>query len=326
MERLRKTVAENGSMDGITSKNHHHRSHTTTNLWNNKRGIIGTDLISGIVAAIQRGISWFFTTAPKPLLYLIFLIFLVAFSLLFSYALNFTGNYCDTNGNEYTTGAFRIADNIELLASMPKNSELGQQEIPVDETVALIIPKCIAFFNDPYTYEGGWFITNRAYITNGSGYYYDGGFCTDCEKDKIFDNTTGNSGTYCLGDVYRLEDNEKSWAQKSLCGTTLGGCEPPANYYYDHNTASYVCVDNSCEGQTIGDVWNKKLLSIGAKIQEPDDIPKRSYLKALAIQCDVGDVNPKFKFFGIELFNYKLWVVIMLLSLLIWGVYKIKHP
>jgi len=294
-----------------------------TSIWKDKKGVIPTTDIFG---AIQRFFSNFLTTAPKPLLYLIFLLFLVGIASLFGFFINITGNFCDTAGNEYRTGTFSLITNFELIQNMPDNDQLGQQEIIADERLLGILPQCTNFFNEPYTYTGGFFSTNKTYIVDGSGYYYDGSYCTDCESDKIFDNITGDNGRYCLGDVYAITYDEKGALQKSLCGTKFGGCEPPTGYFYDQSRNSYVCINDDCEGKTIGTIWNEQLLKTGALIVQEEDISRQDYRKVVSLDCEAGDVNPKFQFFGIEILDFRLWIALLLLAAIIWGVYKIKHP
>ena len=100
-----------------------------------------------ILGGIQRAIGWLFQTAPKPLLYLIFLLFLVVFSSLFSFVLNTTGQFCDTQGNEYSTGGIRVFTNLKLLSSMPNNDELNNEEIDPSSQPAIVYASgCAKYF------------------------------------------------------------------------------------------------------------------------------------------------------------------------------------
>ena len=292
-------------------------------LFKNKKGQF-VDILGGI----QRAIGWFFQTAPKPLLLIIFLLLLVGFASIFSLLLNMTGNFCDTAGNEYRTGTLRFVTNTGLLTSMPSEEEINLEVMFVDEKVGGILPQCTKFLFDPYYYEGGLFSTDKDYLATGSGYYYDGRFCTDCDTERLFGNVTHDSGVYCTGDVYKLDNEEKNFAQKTFCGKN--SCEPPEGYYYDRTRNVYVCIDDLClneegEKSTNGQMWNLKLKEKGAVIQPPSQYGDRDYRNVVQVECDVGDLNPKLRTFGINLFNYKLWILLFILSALVWVVFKIKR-
>ena len=282
----------------------------------NKKGFVWADL----VGAFQRAVSWFLDTVPRPIKLLMFLLFLLGFVSIFGFLLNSSGNFCDTNGNLYETGFFSLGTNLELLSSMPSYEDLNKVELGITETTFTIFSKCETFIVDGFYYENG----EKIYIENGTRNYYDGGYCTDCETRLIISNLTLASTESCITDGYTIPYEDKNWLKKYACGRQ--GCEPPVNYYYSFEDDSYVCEDNDiCGNMTIGQNWNDLLKSVGAKITPATTFTDRNYRNAVAVSCDVGDLQPQFKFFGIKVFDYKLWVGIYLLLGLIWIVYKIKY-
>lgn len=291
----------------------------------NKKGTVAGDIFSGI----QKIIDWIINSAPRPLQLIIFLFLLVGLSFAMGFFINVTGNFCDTQGNLYQTGTFSIITNTELLIRMPSNQEINEiEEIDVENYQETL-------------FECGVFLSGLYYVQeNGSRepleedyYFKDSGRCTKCEDvRKVF----GKEGIlvtqkYCADDIlYPKEYEELSILGKWTCGKTLGACSIPEGYYYSRTTNSFICYEELCkitnETNTFGKLWNNQLKQTGAKIITRDEINERDYRNVVRVDCDMADIHPKLKFFSIELFNYKLWVIIGLLALVIWGVYKIKHP
>lgn len=284
----------------------------------NKKGFVWADL----VGAFQRAVGWFLDTVPRPIKLLLFLLFLLGFVSIFGFLLNSSGNFCDTNGNLYQTGFFSMTTNLELLSSMPDEADLGKNELVINEAIGGLIEKCQHFLISPYYYVNG----TKVYLAEGSREYYDGGYCTDCDTELLISNGTGSSGNYCINDGETIPYDKKNWIKKQVCGTNLGGCEPPSNYYYSYIDNAYVCTDlEVCGNMTIGQQWNDRLRDTGAKITPASDSSNRDFQNAVGVECDVASLQPQFKFFGIKIFDYKLWVAIYLLMAVIWMVYKIKY-
>jgi len=286
-------------------------------LLRNKKGLVFAD----VVGAIQRSISWFLTSAPGPLKLLIFLLLIVVFAQIFGFMINATGNFCDTQGNKYTTGVFDIGANAVLLFEMPNNDDLNSDLLAVE--FAGISP-CSQYFEEPFYYESG----QRVNLT--PGWYYQGATCSNCQSENIYDfesaRVFSQGGTHCISDVYRLEPEEKSLFQKLYCDT-FTACVVPQGYFYNQTVNKYQCSsENTCNTTTQGEKWNQLLLDKGASIEITSDIPQQDYRQAVSISCEAGNVQPQFKVFGVKILDFRLWVLLTVLSLLIYAVYKIKHP
>jgi hypothetical protein len=289
---------------------------------NSKKGQV-IDLLGGI----QRGISWFLDVTPKPIKIMIFLLFLIGFASIFGFLLNTTGHFCDSQGNLYKTGLFSFKTNFNLLSDMPSNDELISTTIDPDDPAvkATTIVNCNVPVGNGTTYykEGD----NKIYIDEGL-YYQSSDRCVDCEFKTIYWEEQGGLLTktsLCMGDAYAKPYDELSWWGRQTCGKTFGVCTPPAGYYYSKAQGSYVCKEGICEGQTMGTLWNENLKSIGAKIITQETIAEYDYRNAVRVDCDIGDVNPKFKVFGLEIFNYKLWIALIVLAAISWAALTLKR-
>lgn len=288
----------------------------------NKKGQVA-DFLGGI----QRFFSWLISSAPRPLQLMFFLIILLLFGVVIGWFVNLTGNFCDTNGNEYTTGVANVFTNLNLVFKMPSNDELSSTLYEPDEQVLGIIPKCTKHYSSPFYYDEN---DTKTYLPTGSGDYYDGSFCTECESETIYSNITFDSGNYCLGDVFRVPREDLSLLKKTFCGGVWQtGCEPPEGFFYDQSINSYTCIDDLCletenETSTIGKRWNLLLKENGAKIKPESPYGEKDYRNAVGLTCDVNDVQPKIKFYGINIFDYRMWVFLFILATLVWLVFKIK--
>lgn len=298
-------------------------------LLRNKKGTVIGDLFGGISSSI----SHFLQSAPKPVLIIIFLAFLLFFSVIFSFFLNITGNFCDTAGNEYKTGTFNLVGNIGLLSSMPSEEELDSSTLEVKEPLGKsTLLECSLYVYSTATKN--WTYDNNDVLTQiPDGYYFRDDGCILCNEVVRAIPPEGSllSTEICFDNfVYPKDYEDMKWIEKRTCGKFLGRCDVPNGYYYDSNNNVFVCNSELClseEGvpSTQGDNWNLKLQEQGAKLTPPSTHGDRDYRNALRIECDIGDLNPKLRVFGVNPFDYRLWIFLFILSALIWVVFKIKR-
>jgi len=321
-----KKLRKNSYLGERKPRNNVSNSSSEHSIWNDKKGIIFPD----VIGAIQRTFTWFLTSAPRLLQLLIFLLMVLLLASIFGFFINGTGNFCDTAGNEYKTGTFSVVTNIQLIADMPSNDDLNSETIDantVDEGNTKILT-CGAFF-----YDVEKILDNGTRTGLEEGYYFhDSGRCTECDNIIKVYVGVGQTERYCDQEVlYPKSYDDLTLLGKWTCGKTLGACSIPEGYYWRQTDNQLVCDSPLCknevgEDNTVGQLWNLKLKQSGAKIVEEEDANRQDYKNMITLDCEAGDINPKFKFFGIEVFNYKLWVMLILFSALIWAVYKIKHP
>lgn len=296
-------------------------------LLRNKKGTVIGDFFSGISSSINH----FLTSAPKPILIIIFLVFLLFFASIFSFFLNITGHFCDTAGNEYKTGTFNFITNIGLLASMPSPEELDSTTIGAEEELfkSTILECGNYYYNWEYIDADG----TRKNLTERY-YFATSGRCVDCNQivKAIPQEGRAFGVDICLDRrAYPKSYDELSWWGRRTCGKFLGACDIPEGYYYDGENNRFVCYEELClnnetgNPSTQGQLWNLKLKERGATITPPSVHGDRDYRNALRIECDAGDLDPKLRIFGINPFDYRLWVFIIILSALVWLLFKIKR-
>lgn len=309
-------------------------------LLRSKKGTVIGDIFGGISSSI----SHFLSSAPKPILIIIFLVFLLFFATIFSFFLQITGNFCDTAGNEYRTGTFNLVTNIGLLSSIPSEDELNSEAIPVEGGFieSELWYDCSNEYNEDFLYKH----SNGTWVQfTGERYYYIGtSKCVECleearVKPDIEDEGFFYTVTYspiwnekvCLDEkVYPKPYEELSFFGKISCNQEGEGntCSVPQGYYFDGNTNKFLCYEELCMGNatnTLGKRWNLKLREKGATLQPPSPHGDRDYRNALRIECDKGDLHPKLRVFGVNPFDYRIWLFLIILSALVWVVFKIKR-
>lgn len=288
-----------------------------------KKGQV-TDFLGGL----QRGISQFLQTAPKPILYLLFLAILLLIGSLMGFVLNLTGQYCDTAGNEYSVPFLQVSDNFRLLINMPSNDELDTTTIDPND----------AGFNyetvvdcSYYVLDGVIRYSNGTLVNISDQYlFHDTGRCTNCDEEVVLITNTLQNERYCFSDIlYPKPYENRSLAGKLFCGNFLGSCTIPEGYYYDRSQNLFICDDPLClvngSESSVGQRWNLLLRDVGANLREPSVYGDRDYRNAVSVECDAGDVKPHLRFFGIEIFDYKLWIFLFILGVLIWTVINFKR-
>ena len=289
-------------------------------LLKNKRGAI-----SGIISSIGDIIRTAFDTVPKPVKFLLFLLLLLFIGLLIQSILSVTGIYCDSANNPVKLGGGFIK-NIELADEVPNmaflNLEAEEQAEYGISQFSDLITKCSKII--PYgliQYPDG---AEEAFTDK---YFFDGTFCTDCESVTIIEQLANgdvfDTHNFCTGTVLRLDKEDKSVWQKMFCGGMFGGCEPPEHYFWSQELDVFLCSDETCEGITLGEKWDAKLQEAEATYLYPEGIiAKTSYEKLVGITCT--DIKPNLTVYGIPILDYKIWILLMLVAILVWVLTNIK--
>ncbi len=258
---------------------------------NNKKGQAG----------IGENIGNILQTMPKQLKIGLFLLFLLLFAVVFSYILNMFGVHCSSEDEVYTVPMYDAVRNLNLMFNRPSYAEISSEVVPSPK-IFLLIDKCI----------------HKS--TNGTC-YYDGGYCTECTETTISDIGGYKTETYCGSDVYRVDN--KGFFKKWICEGRELGCEPPIGFYFNQTLCGYVCMSDNetCTGLNVGQIWDIKLNDLGGrKIYENDESTGRAYDDAFRLSCI--ELRPTFKFFGIPIFDFRIWIVLLLVS--VFGMFVLK--
>jgi hypothetical protein len=290
------------------------------NLFPNKKGSIIGDIgnfINGIVTVI-----------PPQVKFILFLLIIVAFSYLLTIIFNAFGVYCNS-ANVPVKLNVNIMSSIDLMGKTPDIKDINSESI--NPTNNNIVSECVVDLS-PELFEtggaGGKIKYANGTIENitGEKFFYQNTRCVDCRvvvQIKGLNNAFwGWSTDYCMDDVYRKPDSEKSWLAKTTCDSDsmLGSpCTPPPHYMWSHVTGKYQCMDNTCEGMTVGKAWDETLARNGAKLLNPDvsqgmDISSKGFV---GLTCT--DMSPRLAVYGIDLFSFTVWVFLTLIILLFWA-------
>jgi hypothetical protein len=285
----------------------------------NKKGLWGFNDIANWWQAITG-------VLPKPVIFIIFLTIIILLAQLLTFFFNMNGIFCtstnipvQTQGNMFTS----LVTNINLMSEMPDPDTINKEVIEVepDQTSTIECSFCVdegtIVFEDGTTQE----------INKLTCFYsnYAGG-CYDCMGSvvRFSRNFLPDASKVCMGDAYPKQDSEKTFIQRAFCGAEyFGRCEPPKHYFYSQTDNYYRCADATCDGVTAGEVWDEKLVSRGAtpiyKTIESSKLEGKAYNEGIGISC--RDLRPKLSFYRLDIFDFKVWILILLLIILVW-VYK----
>jgi len=286
------------------------------------------------LTGITNGIKTFIDNTPKPVKFIFFLIFILLLGGLINSSLNVFGVYCDSNDNPVKVS---LASGVALIGKVPDYELLNSNQVKLNKVFLTSEDKhtdCSVLLTEgTVTFEDE--TTTDIKDIEGGVWVYDGAYCTDCEEVRIKNSDVGllsnvNAGDLasgvCWGDVDR-KINYSNWWKKSVCGS--GECEPPINYKYSSDLNRYICVDDSClsqtgQGQNSGAKWDEELKKKGAERFYPEGITNElSDINAVGFVCE--DLKPKLTFFGIEVFNYRYWILIMVISVMMYFLFKFKR-
>jgi len=281
-------------------------------LLKNKKGVIN---IGGMVSGAGSLLRSFFEILPKPIKFLLYLLLLLLIGAFLQASLQVFGIYCDSANNPVHLG-LNVFSNIGLMDEVPPPELIGKEVIDTANLQRGVAECTICFEAGEVTIIHEEF---TELTTTRTCFYKDAG-CVTCAETIDLDPTgftlTGNLKNYCLGDAFRKEQEDKSLLSKWLCGAEyFGRCEPPEHYYYDSAVDLYVCADETCAGITAGQIWDEKLINKGATYLYPEGTTTgTSYTKFIGVTCQ--DIKPVVGIYGIPIFDYKLWIFLMLIFLL----------
>lgn len=239
------------------------------------------------------------STFPKPILFLFFILLMAGISALLSPVFNSFGVFCDSGGVVLSVPETNIITNIILINSLPDASEISGDILNPRSACILLIDGVERLNNQ----EG----------------------CSDCELLPVEDipfsaSLTYDSSKFCVGDAYKTSKDNLSWWDKKICPQDR--CTIPDGYYFDGTIGAFRCIFN-CDSQTMYNLRNKKLAELGAFPYYPESVNDNSYNGIFKFGCsDSLRVQPTIK--GVAIFDLKIWAVLILIILLLWGLMRFK--
>ncbi len=299
-------------------------------------------VISDIINGIKWSIDFFVDKVPNSIKFLIFLILLMAFGSFFSIILQMSGIHCDSNKEVHKTNFLDFFDNYKIMKS--KGSIINYSSYQPDIYLGGYL-NCLGIYCEPPIgdyYEGVddfYYLygsekcegQNPIYMLSRKGANvlgFDFG-CLKCDTYISSATVLTLGGSYkihsrCLSDAYELPINEKNIYQKTACNSFA--CTPPKGYYWESDTGNFDCYDNNTCGINITE---QNVQEIDVLLDESNSnklyvgINENDYRKAVLITCD-EQLTPIFTFYGIPIFNYEFWVLIMLMYVLIMLLFRLK--
>jgi len=286
---------------------------------------VAIPIISEIIGFIQG----FFQVLPKSLRYIFFLFILIGFAAFIPLFLHIIGIHCDGTKNVMRTSEFDFGNNLKIAFA---GDELYNSSNYVPEyTVGFLnLPEsCVRKLinlNGTTDYklcssgQSGCFYAlraTRAFVWSSSPK------CVKCVNfsyltivDIVNLVPTSDSTYYCIGDAYTLN--------KTSCTDT---CDIPIGYMFDGTTGTFKCIETSiCGGNNATVTYSVDALleQANAKRLYSSVANDKDYKSAIKIKCD-GNLTPQLTVFGIPIFDYKLWLALIVLGALFFFLNKIKR-
>lgn len=289
-------------------------------------------IITDILDGIKFVINFFLDKAPKPLLLLFFLLLLLLFGSVISMTMHLSGIHCKTDKKVVKVPLIDVATNVQILFNVMKTRITGQTE-----SIKTVHPY------QSYLREGDCaFILKNVGgdyqycdIINESGcsFYYITPECFNCtsvDTGWIRNEDAWYGWNYlgdlCYGDAYRSAE-EWSFLKTHFDCESL--CSIPEHYKFNSQTGYYECIDlDYCgDNATIQpDYLIDNILNDAGyeNLYQDSRSDEKSYERLITITCD-DNLNPDLTFFGIPLFDYRIWLLIYVLAVMFWFFHVIRN-
>jgi len=291
---------------------------------------VGIPIVSEIFDGIRWVIDFFINKVPTPMKFFIFLLFLLFFGSMISLTLHLTGIHCNSAKQVVKVDFTDIGTNIALIWEDSKRTF-------VDETLTIcdVHPDRCGQENECYFFarqlENGLY--TNCNLTNSSSdckYYLKEGVCHNCNNQEIcfqesmFWIFCGNWHDVCIDNAL--------WVNESTLTSALTGCGSacltPKHYVWNITTGQYHCYDSEYCGvnATIvqSPVIDEKLLRAGAERVYATTQQDRDYRSVVRIKCN-NNFNPRLTFFGIDIFDYKIWLFLAVIWVLVMLFFKLNR-
>ena len=301
---------------------------------------MGIPIIDEVISTLRWAIDFFMTKVPTPLKFFVFLLLLVVFGSFFSILLHFVGVHCDTSNTAYKTSMFDAYSNYQIYTAKDDvfnysnyyPYEYDERGGVLSTLTSCLITVCNATSDGSYWDEGDVFHypheacgnSNSYYLfSRGGGKLFDWNFgCVECDDfytNLLIKSSVGSSHepNLCYNDAYKIDRDDMNTIQKTFCGDIA--CVPPENFYWESDTGKFTCMDDSVCGDNASTenlyVLDMLLESAGAEPLYVTSSNKNDYTRFVGISCD-NDYNPNLTIASISVFDFKVWLMIMLIYIL----------
>lgn len=281
--------------------------------------IIG-ELWQGILFIIE----FFFTKAPRPVQFLIFLLMTLLVGNVIVGTLHLIGFHCDENMQPVKVSTFDISTNAYVFYETIIKSKFNEATLTYQEThpyTRFVGSEC---FFSLYNNSGIMQMCDNPTTNTSCDFYYNAkptdneserGGCVVCNHTSLgwVDNPDSILGHTFVGDV--CIDNAYPRTPSTYYSIVCGAeCDIPTNYMFSIDNGTYIRIANESVSQF---AFAQRLTNAGAERIYTDNNEK-SYRRFVGLTC-TGDYNPRFALFGIDIFDYRIWILLTVLGLLVWG-------
>jgi hypothetical protein len=292
---------------------------------------MGLPIISEIWDGIRWAIDFFFDKAPRPVQYLVFLLMLLLVGNVIVGGLQLLGVHCNQKYQPVKTSVFDVTTNVFVFYETTLGSMFSEPSVTFEDVhtySGVVGDTCyFALYND----SGNLTVCDNPTTNASCRYYYNFRPTTDSNVDRgcsvcnhtnlgwVDDDSSifgvAHIGDVCIDDAYPPEPFSMDWL---YCAAL---CDIPENYRFSFDNGTYICTDLDYCGvnATIESdyAFNTRLKRANAELMYPT-IEEKSYRRFVGITCN-GDFTPRFAVFGIDVFDFKIWVLLTIIGLLVWG-------
>ena len=297
---------------------------------------MGLPIVSDIADFLRWVIDLFVNRTPRPIQVIIFLLFLLLFGNLFSWVLHLSGVHCNSELEPVKTQTFDVVTNVKIFWWIQQD-EFTDPNISVSEVHPWggiisqsgdAIDQCIVELKYNPTKDRYEFCD--AINDSNCTVYYDNAECFNCTEldvgwaynpDATFKYF--NKGKVCDSDAEPRFD--LNWFQRNYLCNPL--CAIPEHYAFSRANLNFYCTDLDYCGvnatQPANPRVDEELLLADAELIYTDD-DDNSIENFIGITCS-DNYNPKIAVFGIDIFDYRIWVLMIVLYVMVIFLTKIKR-
>lgn len=270
--------------------------------------------------------------APKPIKIIFFLLMLVGLVSMIPFFLHLFGFHCNTSSELVQTSPLKVITNLKLGFIGADEYINTSSYVPENlETLGLATTSCrkpVCISNGNYYYQSNTQCDNKTivypYLTNRLSYSR----CITCSGEINHTAIFGVAGFVdnvylCHGDANRIDKDDMNWFQSWSCDEDR--CIPPNHYYYEYDTGTYDCLDNDICGLNASEI-----ISLVDDLLENADgellyktSETKDYKSVVRLNCD-KQLSPQLTFFGIPVFDYRIWLMLIIIYIMFMFLSHIK--
>ena len=289
---------------------------------------MGIPIIQELWDGVRWLIDFFFNKIPRPLQFLIFLLFLLFFGVMISFMLHLSGIHCNSSKEVVKTDIFDVGTNIALIWEDSQRT-FTQETL----TICEVHPERCGQESECYFHarqlDNGLYETcNQSVAQPDCKYYLKDGLCHNCTNKEIcfqesmFWIFCGNWHDVCIDNAYSYDTT--LFDTFTGCGSA---CFVPTHYMWNQTSGLYECIDSDYCGVSATKIQNpiidEKLLRADAELVYTTTEMKKNYKNLIYLKCD-NDYNPRLTFFGVDIFDYKIWLFFAVIYVLVMLMFQLK--